>query len=130
MSRAFGLSDKRHLVFSCNEIASTQAVGLDDDDPAGRFDDEDDPILLRLVQLKRGGLVAPAGGQAQAQRAGEEEGGVEQVGVAGVGGEEVDEDEARDRNREGGRQETHVHHEERPEAAGRHAQLVGHGGLQ
>ncbi|HLL22658.1 MAG TPA: ATP-binding domain-containing protein [Kofleriaceae bacterium] len=37
------------------------AVGPDEDDPAGRFDDEDDPILLRLVQLKRGHL-APSGG--------------------------------------------------------------------
>ncbi len=36
-----------------------QAVGPDEDDPAGRFDDEDDPILLRLVQLKRGGLMPP-----------------------------------------------------------------------
>ena len=38
-----------------------KAVGPDEDDPAGRFDDEDDPILLRLVQLKRGGLVPPTG---------------------------------------------------------------------
>ncbi|MEO6772749.1 MAG: ATP-binding domain-containing protein [Kofleriaceae bacterium] len=37
------------------------AVGPDEDDPAGRFDDEDDVILLRLVQLKRGGLM-PSGG--------------------------------------------------------------------
>jgi DNA helicase-2/ATP-dependent DNA helicase PcrA len=37
------------------------AVGPDDDDPAGRFDDEDDPILLRLIQLKRG-MLAPPGG--------------------------------------------------------------------
>jgi DNA helicase-2/ATP-dependent DNA helicase PcrA len=37
------------------------AVGPDDDDPAGRFDDEDDPLLLRLTQLKRGGLM-PSGG--------------------------------------------------------------------
>jgi len=37
------------------------AVGPDEDDPAGRFDDEDDPILLRLVQLKRGGLMPPGG---------------------------------------------------------------------
>jgi len=36
-----------------------QALNLDEDDPAGRFDDEDDPILLRLIQLKRGGLVPP-----------------------------------------------------------------------
>ncbi|HEY4239140.1 MAG TPA: 3'-5' exonuclease [Kofleriaceae bacterium] len=36
-----------------------QPLGVDEDDPAGRFDDEDDPILLRLVQLKRGGLVPP-----------------------------------------------------------------------
>ncbi|MBA3455515.1 MAG: ATP-binding domain-containing protein [Deltaproteobacteria bacterium] len=38
-----------------------QALTGDDDDPAGRFDDEDDPILLRLLQLKRGGLVLPSG---------------------------------------------------------------------
>jgi DNA helicase II / ATP-dependent DNA helicase PcrA len=38
-----------------------RAVNPDEDDPAGRFDDEDDPILLRLVQLKRGHL-APSGG--------------------------------------------------------------------
>ena len=36
-------------------------VGPDEDDPAGRFDNEDDPILLRLVQLKRGSLM-PSGG--------------------------------------------------------------------
>ncbi len=41
--------------------AEGHAVGPDDDDPAGRFDDEDDPILLRLVQLKRGGLIPPTG---------------------------------------------------------------------
>ena len=34
-------------------------LGLDEEDPAGKFDDEDDPILLRLVQLKRGGLKTP-----------------------------------------------------------------------
>jgi DNA helicase II / ATP-dependent DNA helicase PcrA len=38
-----------------------QPLGVDEDDPAGRFDDEDDPILLRLVQLKRGGLHPPTG---------------------------------------------------------------------
>ncbi|HEU0034496.1 MAG TPA: ATP-binding domain-containing protein [Kofleriaceae bacterium] len=38
-----------------------QPLGVDEDDPAGRFDDEDDPILLRLVQLKRGGLMPPGG---------------------------------------------------------------------
>lgn len=38
-----------------------KAVGPDEDDPAGRFDDEDDPILLRLIQLKRGALM-PHGG--------------------------------------------------------------------
>ncbi len=32
-----------------------------DDSPNGRLDDEDDPILIRLVQLKRGGLVQPDG---------------------------------------------------------------------
>lgn len=30
---------------------------LDEDSPAGRFDYEDDPLLLRLVQLKRGALT-------------------------------------------------------------------------
>lgn len=38
-----------------------QPVSADEDDPAGRFDDEDDPILLRLIQQKRGGLVPPGG---------------------------------------------------------------------
>jgi DNA helicase-2/ATP-dependent DNA helicase PcrA len=38
-----------------------RAVGPDEDDPAGKFDDEDDPILLRLIQIKRGGLVPPTG---------------------------------------------------------------------
>jgi DNA helicase II / ATP-dependent DNA helicase PcrA len=38
-----------------------QPMGIDEDDPAGKFDDEDDPILLRLVQLVRGGLVTPTG---------------------------------------------------------------------
>jgi ATP-dependent DNA helicase UvrD/PcrA len=38
-----------------------QPLGIDEDDPAGKFDDEDDPILLRLVQLKRGGLIPPTG---------------------------------------------------------------------
>ena len=41
--------------------AEGQAVGEDEDDPAGRFDDEDDPLLLRLVQLNRGALM-PSGG--------------------------------------------------------------------
>jgi DNA helicase-2/ATP-dependent DNA helicase PcrA len=41
--------------------AEGQAVGPDDDDPAGKFDDEDDPILLRLCQIKRGGLITPNG---------------------------------------------------------------------
>ena len=38
-----------------------RAVSADEDDPAGKFDDEDDPILLRLIQIKRGGLVPPTG---------------------------------------------------------------------
>jgi DNA helicase-2/ATP-dependent DNA helicase PcrA len=41
--------------------AEGQPLGVDEEDPAGRFDDEDDPILLRLVQLKRGGLMSPGG---------------------------------------------------------------------
>ena len=41
--------------------AEGKPVGPDEDDPAGRFDDEDDPILLRLIQLKRGGLMPPGG---------------------------------------------------------------------
>jgi len=36
-------------------------MGIDDDDPAGRVDDEDDPLFLRLIQLKRGGLFTPDG---------------------------------------------------------------------
>lgn len=33
----------------------------DDDHPGGRFDREDDPVMLRLVQLKRGGLLDDRG---------------------------------------------------------------------
>ncbi len=36
-------------------------LGPDEDDPAGRVDNEDDPVFIRLVQLKRGGLFAPDG---------------------------------------------------------------------
>ncbi len=35
--------------------------GDPDDAPNGKLDDEDDPILIRLVQLKKGGLVLPDG---------------------------------------------------------------------
>jgi DNA helicase-2/ATP-dependent DNA helicase PcrA len=38
-------------------IAAIDDRDLDEDDPAGRFDEEDDPLLLRLCQLLRGGLV-------------------------------------------------------------------------
>jgi DNA helicase-2/ATP-dependent DNA helicase PcrA len=43
------------------ETADGTAMGPDDDDPAGRVDDEDDPVFIRLVQLKRGGLFAADG---------------------------------------------------------------------
>ena len=43
------------------ETADGSALTADDDDPAGRVDDEDDPLLLRLIQLKRGGLFLPGG---------------------------------------------------------------------
>ena len=36
-------------------------LAADDTDPGGRFDDEDDPILIRLIQLKRGGIFTPNG---------------------------------------------------------------------
>ncbi len=39
-------------------IESVDGRTVDEDDPAGRLDEEDDPILLRLVQLKRGALAA------------------------------------------------------------------------
>ena len=39
-------------------IESVDGRPLDEDDPAGRLDEEDDPLLLRLVQLRRGGLTA------------------------------------------------------------------------
>jgi DNA helicase II / ATP-dependent DNA helicase PcrA len=40
------------------EIASVDGRSLDEGHTGGRLDEEDDPILLRLVQLKRGALVA------------------------------------------------------------------------
>ena len=36
-------------------------LAADDTDPGGRFDDEDDPLLIRLIQLKRGGIFTPNG---------------------------------------------------------------------
>jgi DNA helicase-2/ATP-dependent DNA helicase PcrA len=39
-------------------IESVDGRSLDEDDPAGRLDEEDDPLLLRLVQLRRGALSA------------------------------------------------------------------------
>ena len=39
-------------------IESVDGRALDEDDPAGRLDEEDDPLLLRLVQLRRGALTA------------------------------------------------------------------------
>ncbi|MDX2086906.1 MAG: ATP-binding domain-containing protein [Kofleriaceae bacterium] len=41
--------------------AEGKPEGIDEDDPAGKVDDEDDPLMLRLVQLKRGGLFTPEG---------------------------------------------------------------------
>jgi len=46
------------------ETADGLPMVHDDADPGGpegKLDDEDDPILIRLVQLKRGGLVLPDG---------------------------------------------------------------------
>jgi DNA helicase II / ATP-dependent DNA helicase PcrA len=43
------------------ETADRLPVDDDDTDPAGKLDDEDDPILIRIAQVKRGGLVLPSG---------------------------------------------------------------------
>lgn len=46
------------------ETADGLPIVEDDSDPSGpegKMDDEDDPILIRLVQVKRGGLVLPDG---------------------------------------------------------------------
>jgi len=43
------------------ETADGSPMGPDEDDPAGRVDNEDDPLFIRLVQLKRGGLFTPDG---------------------------------------------------------------------
>jgi DNA helicase-2/ATP-dependent DNA helicase PcrA len=42
-------------------IEAIDGHALDDDEPGGRFDVEDDPILLRLIQLKRGRLMGAGG---------------------------------------------------------------------
>jgi len=42
-------------------IESVDGRSFDEDNPAGRLDEEDDPVLLRLVQLKRGALSARGG---------------------------------------------------------------------
>jgi DNA helicase-2/ATP-dependent DNA helicase PcrA len=46
-------------------IATADGRALDEEDPRGRFDVEDDPILLRLVQLLRGGLVNREGNRVE-----------------------------------------------------------------
>lgn len=40
-----------------NAIDAVDGQAVDDDELGGRFDHEDDPILLRLIQLKRGRLL-------------------------------------------------------------------------
>jgi DNA helicase II / ATP-dependent DNA helicase PcrA len=56
-AQASPVDDEGHPILS----ADGTPLGPDEDDPAGRFDDEDDPLLLRLIQLKRGGLITPNG---------------------------------------------------------------------
>jgi DNA helicase-2/ATP-dependent DNA helicase PcrA len=46
-------------------IEAVDGQALDDDEPGGRFDIEDDPILLRLIQLKRGRLMGAGGVEVQ-----------------------------------------------------------------
>lgn len=42
-----------------NAISTVDGRTLDEDEPQSGFDPEDDPILLRLIQLKRGRLAGP-----------------------------------------------------------------------
>ena len=46
-----------------NAIDAVDGYALEDDEPGGRFDSEDDPILLRLIQLKRGRLMGVGGNE-------------------------------------------------------------------
>ena len=61
MRRQLAKPEKAPVDEEGNPVLDSQGepMGLDEDDPAGKFDDEDDPILLRFVQLKRGGLAPP-----------------------------------------------------------------------
>ncbi len=61
MRRQLAKPEKAPVDEEGNPVLDSQGepMGIDEDDPAGKFDDEDDPILLRLVQLKRGGLAPP-----------------------------------------------------------------------
>jgi DNA helicase-2/ATP-dependent DNA helicase PcrA len=44
-----------------NAISAVDGRALDEDEQRGAFDAEDDPILLRLIQLKRGRLIGADG---------------------------------------------------------------------
>ena len=63
MKRQLARPQKAPVDEEGNEVLDSEGQPLtgDEDDPAGRFDDEDDPILLRLIQLKRGALATPNG---------------------------------------------------------------------
>jgi len=51
----------QHVDRDADHVDAIDGRALDEDNPSGRFDIEDDPILLRLVQLKRGGLITRNG---------------------------------------------------------------------
>ena len=48
---------EEHAGLDGQPLSGADGSPLDDDDPRGLFDPEDDPIILRLVQLKRGALI-------------------------------------------------------------------------
>ena len=67
VSSAVKWTSKQLDEIDTDEVSTADGRSLDEETNAGRLDYEDDPILLRLVQLKRGGLFDRKGNETRYQ---------------------------------------------------------------